>query len=264
MLGSVASTARWQWVVFGKHPVARDFFRLGPDVAMAGGFAEWVENGYRTLAAKPSSPADFHSFRFWAKGPGRDGFVLGVLRDSSDDIGRPYPFFTMGIGPLKAWEEHWDLLPLACETTWDRMEYLSSGAIQDFRRMEAEVAQRLRPPVPGWDGLTERRRAMTPLDSRAAAGGSPLDLKEMERRASRLSGGAEIFLNLDAERVTDPVATVALWSFFLRKCGSATPNAMFLGGRLGTPYLAVYCRSLVARDFIRLWTTPECDVGAAP
>lgn len=264
MLGSVTSAGRWQWVAFGKHPVARDFFRLGPDVAMAGGFSEWVESGYRGLAAKPRSPADFHSFRFWAKGPGKDGLVLGVVRDSSDDIGRPYPFFTMGAGPLKAWEEHWDLLPLACEMSWGRIEYLSSGAVPDFRRMEIEVAQRLRPPVPDWEKLSERIRAMIPLCSGSAAGRSPEDLEEMERRASGLSSGAEIFLCLDSGRTADPGSTAALWNFLLRKCGAATPSAVFLGGRLATPYLAVYRRALAPGDFGRLWTGPECDRGAAP
>ena len=264
MLGSVSSAGRWQWVAFGKHPVARDFFRLGPDVAMAGGFSEWVESGYRALAAKPRSPVDFHSFRFWAKGPGKDGLVLGVVRDSSDDIGRPYPFFTMGVGPLKAWEEHWDLLPLACEMSWGRIEYLSSGAIQDFRRMESEVAQRLRPPAPDWDGMIERRRSMIPLGSGSAADGSSLDLQEMERRASGLSSGTDLFLDLDSGRSPDPGSTAAVWNFLLRKCGAATPSAVFLGGRLGTPYLAVYRRALAPGDFVRLWTGSGCDRGTAP
>jgi type VI secretion system protein VasJ len=235
---------------------------------MAGGFSEWVESGYRALACKPRSPAEFHSFRFWAKGPGRDGLVLGVVRDSSDDIGRPYPFFTMGTGPLKDWEQHWDLLPLACEMSWGRIEYLCSGAVQDLRRMEMEVAQRLRPPEPDWEGLTERRRAMSPLGP--AVGGPPsavgscMDLKEMQRRAAGLSGGTQIFLNLDAARAGDPVATAAVWNFLLRKCEAAPPSAVFLGGRLGTPYLAVFRRALAPADFARLWTAPGGGQGSAP
>lgn len=264
MLGSVESTRRWQWVAFGKHPVARDFFRLGPEVAMAGGFSEWVESGYRALAAKPRSPADFHSFRFWAKGPGKDGLVLGVVRDSSDDIGRSYPFLTMGAGPLKDWEEHWDLLPLACEMSWGRIEYLSSGTIKDLRRMETEVAERLRPPLPDWEAHTERRRAMTPLVSGPGAGASSMDLKEMERRASELSRGTEIWLTLDADGSADLPSTLALWNFLLRKCGTATPSAVFLGGSLETSCLAVYRRALAPRDFVRLWTAPEGGEGARP
>ncbi|HSB71554.1 MAG TPA: TagF domain-containing protein [Candidatus Methylomirabilis sp.] len=264
MLGSVGSAQGWQWVAFGKHPVARDFFRLGPDVPLAGGFSEWLESGHRALPTKPRSAAEFRSFRFWAKGPGKDGLVLGVIRDSSDDIGRPYPFFTMGAGPLKAWEKHWELLLLACEMPWGRIEHLSSGAIRDFRAMEIEVAERLRPPRPDWEQLRERLRSVSPLEPGSTPCHSSMDLEEMERCASRLTGETEIFLNLDAARGTDPVAAAALWTFLLRKRGSATPNAMFLGGGLGTPFLAVFSRALVPRDFVRLWTTLEGNGAVTP
>ena len=264
MLGTVESPQRWQWVALGKHPVARDFFRLGPDIPMAGGFSEWVQNGYRALPRKSGAPGEFRSFRFWAKGPGKDGLVLGVVRDSSDDIGRPYPFFTMGIGPLKAWEEHWDLLPLACEMPWGRIEYLSGGSVQDFRRMEVEVAQRLRPPEPNWEGLTERRRAMNPLGPVSVAGGFSMDLTEMERRASGLSGLAEIVVSLHASAAADPTSSAALWTYLLRKCGAPTPSIVFLGGGLDASYLAVFRRALVPADFVRLWTSPGGEEEGAP
>ncbi len=264
MLGAIESPQRWQWVSLGKHPVARDFFRLGPDVTMMGEFSEWVESGYRALPSKPSSAADFHSFRFWAKAPGKDGLVLGVVRDSSDDIGRPYPFLTMGSGPLKAWEEHWDLLPLACEMSWGRIEYLSSGAVQDYRRMEIEVSQRLIPPVPDWEVLLERRRAITPPGSDPDGAGSCMDLREMKRQAMGLSGEAEIFLSLDAARAADHGSAVAMWNFLLRECGAPTPKAVFVGGALGSPCLAMFCRALAPSDFGRLWKAPCGTEGAAP
>jgi type VI secretion system protein VasJ len=264
MLGAVESLPRWQWVALGKHPVARDFFRLGPDVPLAAGFSEWVASGYRALPWTPGAAAEFHSFRFWAKGPGKDGLVLGVVRDSSDDIGRPYPFFTMGTGPLKDWEEHWDLLPLACEMSWGRIEYLSSGKVQGFQRMEIEVAQRLRPPEPDWEALAERRRAMNPLGPASAAGGFSMDLREMERRASALCRQAEVVLSLHAAQGVDPVSTATLWNFLFRKCGAATPSVVFLGGRLGTASLAVFRRALAPGDFVRLWTAPRGDEGGGP
>ena len=105
---------------------------------------------------------------------------------------------------------------------------------------------------------------MNPLGPASAPCGSSMDLKEMERCAARLTGGTEIFLSLDAAPGTDPVAAAALWTFLLRQCGSATPSAMFLGGGLGTPYLAAFGRALLPRDFVRLWTTPEGNGAATP
>jgi type VI secretion system protein VasJ len=231
---------------------------------MAGGFSEWVETGYRALPGKSGAPGEFHSFRFWAKGPGKDCLVLGVVRDSSDDIGRPYPFFALGTGPLNGWEEHWDLLPLACETPWGRIEYLSGRGVQDLRRMEVEVAQRLRPPESNWQELADRRRAVSPQGPGFAAGGPCMDLKEMERRASALSGRAEIVVSLEASASTDPTSTAALWTYLLRKCGAAAPNIVFLGGGLDASYLAVFRRALLPADFVRLWTSPGGDEGGGP
>lgn len=264
MLGAVESPQRWQWVALGKHPAARDFFRLGPDIAMAGGFSEWLQSGYRALPGKSGAPGEFRSYRFWAKGPGRDGLVLGVVRESSDDIGRPYPFFTMGVGPLKAWEEHWDLLPLACEMPWGRLEYLSGGSVQDLRRLEIEVAQRLRPPEPNWEGLAERRRVMNPLGPGSAAAGSSPDLPEMERRAAGLCSRQEIVLSLHGTPPAEPTATAVFWTYLLRKCGAATPSIVFLGGGLDASYLAAFRRALVPADFVRLWTCPAGDEGGGP
>jgi hypothetical protein len=129
----------------------------------------------------------------------------------------------MGAGPLKAWEKHWDLLPLACEMSWGRIEYLSSGAVRDFRTMENEVAERLRPPLADWEQLRERRRAMNPLGPGSAPCGSS-GLNEMERRA-RLTGGRDL-PELD-RAVTDPVAR--------RPCGFcpaavATPACFWKAG----------------------------------
>jgi type VI secretion system protein VasJ len=264
MLGALASPQRWQWVALGKHPVARDFFRLGPDLPIAGGFSDWVQGGYHALPGRSGAPGEFRSFRFWAKGPGKDGLVLGVVRDSSDDIGRPYPFFAMGVGPLIAWEEHWDLLPLACETAWGRIEYLSGGSVQDLRRMEVEITQRLRPPEPHWEGLAERRRDMGVQGPGSATSGAGMDLEDMERRASALSGQPEMVVSLRASAAADPTSTAALWAYLLRRCGAAAPNTVFLGGGLDASCLAVFRRALGPADFVRLWTSSGADEGGRP
>jgi hypothetical protein len=86
----------------------------------------------------------------------------------------------------------------------------------------------------------------------------------MERRASELSGRAEIVLRLQASQAADPVSTATLWNFLLRKCGAATPSLVFLGGGLGTAYLAVFRRALTPEDFVRLWTVPAPDEGGGP
>jgi type VI secretion system protein VasJ len=79
-----------------------------------------------------------------------------------------------------------------------------------------------------------------------------------------LTGRAEIVLSLHAAQAAEPVATATLWNFLLRKCGAATPSIVFLGGRLGTAYLALFRRALAPGDFVRLWTASPGNEGGGP
>ena len=54
------------------------------------------------------------------------------------------------------WEEQWDLLPFACERTWDQIEYLSSLMVTDFKKLEIEV-QNNRSPSPEWSEFYSHR-----------------------------------------------------------------------------------------------------------
>jgi hypothetical protein len=42
----------WRFAAIGKHPVAKDFIRLGENTSFVDGFAGWVEGGYKTLDRK--------------------------------------------------------------------------------------------------------------------------------------------------------------------------------------------------------------------
>jgi hypothetical protein len=105
---------------------------------------------------------------------------------------------------------------------------------------------------------------MVPLDPGSGAGGSAVDVMEMERQASALAGRAEIVVSLPASTAADPTSTAALWTYLLRKRGAATPSTVFLGGGLDASYLAVFRRALVPADFVRLWTSPGAGEGGRP
>lgn len=229
----------------GKHPVARDYFRVGETEPMINGFAEWVGSGYRALevAVKPAMSA-LRSYRFFARGPGRDMLACGVLRDSSDALGRPYPLLFIGCGPLKGWEDVWDLLPLACEKTWEQMEYASAGAPGDVARFDAQV-RGTRPPDGDWAGLSARR---------GTPGGPEAEIAE---RVSGQLGPPEIILSLGDGGSGDVGVAASLGFSRSRSRGQAAPNAVFIGGTFERTCLAVYNRSLTASDFAALWADPS-------
>ncbi len=164
------SRRQWQWFVAGKHPAARDYFAIGHRRPMFEAFSAWIRIGVeclsdrsRELFARPCS------WRFWARTPERGELSCGVVRNSSDSAGRPFPLLVMGIGRLAAWEENWDLLPCACEGVWGQMEELSVRPCSTLDQVRDGV-ELLRPPEADWHGLLGvRQQVMSGLEGQVQA-----------------------------------------------------------------------------------------------
>lgn len=238
----------WIWGAFGKHPVGRDYFRVGPDDPFLQAFSDWIGNGYRRLNPEKGAHRDFYSWRFWAKGPKKGSVVCGVGRDSSDSLGRPYPLLIMGKGPLKDWENHWHFLPLACEKTWAQMEYLGAGRFVDFKQLEDEV-RCIKPPGHNWNDLESM---LTDI--------SQWDQGEIEKGIEGLRGRSEVFIPLKIGRSDEQPDLVIGAHLLVKKAQpGAVPNSIFMGGVPDNTYLAVFMRPLAATDFVHLWSV--CHEG---
>jgi type VI secretion system protein VasJ len=98
VLDTIDSGQNWQWAAFGKHPAAKDYFRLGENTPFFEGLFTWIEDGYQLLTTKEITAPEFCSWRFYAKAPGKESLVCGVVRVSSDSFGRPFPLVITGIG----------------------------------------------------------------------------------------------------------------------------------------------------------------------
>ncbi len=246
MLGSIGSAGHWYWAACGKHPAAKDYFWLGPDAPLVKAFSGWMDEGYRMLGSRRNHAGPPHAWRFWAKGSKKDDLVCGLGRDSSDGIGRPYPVLVMGAGPLKGWEDNWDLLPFACEKTWSQMEYLVTRAFADLKQLE-DAVRGIRPPDGSWSDFrsrvgSERERA------------SAKDSGEVACGIESLSQGRECIVPLDRDASLDPFTLAGIWHSQLKARAGSVPNAVFLGGVSEGSYLAVFRRPLAPGDFIRLWS----------
>lgn len=244
----------WRWSAFGKHPAAADYFRLGETSPFVEGLTAWVENGYRLLAVQNDSAPQFCSWRFWARGYGKESLVLGLLRVSSDSLGRPYPLFIMGSGPLEGWEERWALLPLAGEQTWCQMEYLATNTFEKLKKLD-EGLRTLRNPTAAWDELAAQRVGLNRLGSPRDPYASFLDLPELERLAASHGGKGELHISLDRGPVNDKIILVSLWHQLTAGAAKGVPNALFMGGGLERSFMALYRRALAPGDFLQLWST---------
>ncbi|MBC8017923.1 MAG: type VI secretion system protein TssA [Verrucomicrobia bacterium] len=243
----------WQWAAFGKHPTAKDYFRIGAETPFVEGLFGWVENGYQLLTINENGTPDFCSWRFWAREAGKNSLVCGVVRVSSDSLGRPYPLVIMGSGPLRNWQENWDLLPFAAERSWRQIEYLAANLFTDFKKLEEEI-RTIRPPEANWSEQAEKRKELNRIGSPLDPYASFLDFRELKKLAAANVEKPEVFISLDRGPCDDKIMHVSLWHLLSRESVKVIPNAMFMGGTLDKAYLAIIKRPLKPTDFIQLWS----------
>ncbi|MFA6149608.1 MAG: type VI secretion system-associated protein TagF [bacterium] len=246
MLGAIASPEGWRFAAFGKHPGAKDFIRLGSTTPMLEGIADWVDKGYAGIEGKKKGMADAASWRFWSKGFGPGALVCGVVRDSVDGLGRPYPLLVLGTGSLRDWEGHWDLLPYACRPLWQRIEYLGAQRYEEIGRFESAI-RGLHPPVPEWTDFSGRRDREVVVSDPEGDGVLP--------------GETSRFIRLDGGAGRDPFPAAVGWQSRLRRDDAETPNAVFFGGTISRAYLGVFRKRLSTPDFVRIWNVTAGEEG---
>ncbi len=240
MLGLNKTKKMWNWAACGKHPTAGDYFQVGSDLPLFKALSTWVENGFGKLNS--SSVNSVRSWRFWAKSHEKDSFVFGVVRDSSDSHGRPYPFLVMGSGRLKGFKKYWDTLSYACERSWSLMEQVCTKRYDDIRKMEEALVDII---PPEWKEPAENGGGID--------GTSVHDIDEIRKELAGLTGEKEAFIPLNG-RSHDPKTGAALLHSLLKSSLNDLPNAVFMGGLPEKPCVAVFNRPLQTTDFVKLWS----------
>lgn len=249
MLGLSRTEQKWRWAACGKHPVAGDYFRVGDAFPTAGLFADWMEKGYAAVcgtAAERDYSATACGWRFWAAGEKRR-LVCGLVRDSNDCIGRPYPLLVVGEGPLHRWEESWETIPSACERTWGYIEYCITKNSRDLMQLEREILN-TPSPAPERTGL-----AMAPGKPAIVVGndtGFVVSLFEGE--------GYDVF-HLTAEQTGGRIDSVVELHRTLKNRQAAAPTAFFIGGSFEKTCAVRFKRPLLYADFAALWAVPRME-----
>ena len=251
MLARLKSTEEWSWAACGKHPAAKDFFSIGQVQPLVKALSEWVEKGYDILSSKNDPLTTSCAWRFWAKGPKRHALVCGIVKDSCDLIGRSYPLLIMGEGLLEDWEDHWELLALACERAWTQMEYITAKRQKSFENFKNDL-RLCKAPESQWAELG--KLGDTP-------GESDPNHPRIETGISRLSKENEIFIRLESKTAEGQMSLINLWHARLKSDLGTIPNSVFMGGNLGHNCLALFKRALGSNDFVRLWSVCSQGVG---
>ncbi len=242
MLGVDKNTA-WQWLIAGKHPAARDFFTLGRQTPMTEALASWLRRGAEQMAASRERLSASCSWRFWFQTSQRGIITCGLAKNSCDSVGRPFPLLLTGTGPLRGWEENWELLPFICEGLWGQMEQLTAGSYHTLKRLEEDLPT-LRPPRPSWQEAKPATATFADKERLRESIAGQFSSFETERA---------VFIPLADGSNVDLFETVSHLHILFKEMINQTPNTVFLGGPLEQPALALFKRPLNIHDFERLW-----------
>ena len=223
----------WQWIACGKHPAARDYIRLGNQFPLGSSIYSWVEQGYSQLRHGKSDQQPI-KWRFWMNGSAREKLACGILMESADAIGRPYPLLMMGSGNLPGWEAVWEHLPIACEPVWRDAESLAFNEPNTLSKM-----------LTGLDRMASPTEILLDDDTLPPV----LPLRTLNGDLTSEFG----LFSLETQNWSS-VATAAAMrlSLMLKEASPAPPVAVFIGGN-ETAYMAVMRRPLKFSDFSVLW-----------
>jgi type VI secretion system protein VasJ len=220
---------------------------------MAKSLAGWMEVGYGGISPCGDSVSDLKAWRFWARGPSRGQICCGILRDSADRFGRPYPLLVAGTGPLPGWEEAWDLLPIVLEKNWQQMDRLTTRSFGLLRELEDEL-RGFSEPAPEWVRFRAERDEMTQAETTSLRRIQALfeNLRSWSFHPDRKT---EMVILVNDSLSLEPMVVFSLWHMVLKNEGYSTiPNAVFLGGPQIESFLVLFRRALVPEDFHKLWS----------
>jgi type VI secretion system protein VasJ len=248
MLGMNPQGSLWRWSAWGKHPSFRDYFDYRVDLPLLRAFAGWVESGALEKAALKKAPTCF-SYRFWTRGTSTDNLICGILRDSGDSFGRPYPLLIMGNGSIPGWNRNWDMTFQAFDATLSRFETLSANSFENFRRFEQELQGIVFSSVHWF-----RVRAEMEADDPGERVRSFQGLSRLLRGTAGQSRKQEsLTLCLGSGIRNEALPWSSRWGRGLFGRTPPGPHSAFMGGSLERPVLKLFNRPLTAGDFCALF-----------
>jgi type VI secretion system protein VasJ len=236
--------AHWTWFAWGKHPALEDFVWAGNQTPLFKRFTKWVDNGFRRLSEDSKIRTRNCSWRFWTRGTGNN-IVCGLLRNSCDTHGRSFPLLYIGTGELDAWTRNCSMLPLAFESVWKDVEYVSSARFETAGQLD-ESLQLMPSPAPDWGDFHERAYLFGNRNSPAGNRNSSATIEEIildEKRLLMIDCGQPENLSSDTQ-FCQQVMTMG---------ENPLPMAVFIGEIAGVIAVAMINKALTPDDFVWLW-----------
>lgn len=243
MLGRLNLNHTWKWAAVGKHPAAADYIQLESATPLLQAVADWTTKGYDQITRNRENAQGNYSWRFWLRGVKRGNLIAGVIRDSGDRIGRPFPLLIMGEGQLRGWEKKWELLPAVLAQFWQGAEYIGAHQYDNLTALSAAINTLVSPQI---SHLKKTKPARVPADANL----SP----EFSDCGVSLQREGKALVHLNHLQTGNLVDTLIQWHMQLKACTPGLPRAVFLGGNPQRTCVVVLQHPLGPADFEMLWT----------
>jgi type VI secretion system protein VasJ len=245
----------WSLAAFGKHPVAGDYLSLGRVTPLLKGFSSWLDAGYDLVRANARDRRGF--WRFWAKGP-NSKLICGILKDSRDCHGRAYPLMMAGEGRLPDAGKDWDLLPFACDPTWQALATLGDESSPSITHLSHRLLG-IDGPASHWETCRSQWEAAR---NHGILPGKPALHSDFINKMNNIDGLSRrdhFSVRIDVGRPEDTLIPVTKLLALLKTRSKIEPATVFIGGRDDDRRLMVMKRSLTTQDFKRLWETGAAE-----
>lgn len=226
---------------YGKHPAFDDYFSVNMNTPLANALSVWIENGTKSDGTADKNKV-IRSFRFWVLGIKKEELVLGIIRDSSDRLGRPYPLLIIGSTRMKNRDNQWPSIFSCFEPVFRAFEEMTAARYEIFKEFEASLlkVKFFQPDFENSDTVFSKC-LMTWFK------------KEKERRSLALPVS-----DLLDKFTSHPPASPTRGIF---KTDSPLPGAVFLGGLPDNPMVNLYNRPLGTRDFHSLFNQSDFSLS---
>jgi type VI secretion system protein ImpM len=223
---------------YGKHPAFDDYFSINMEPPLATALSSWVETGMKSGGITAGNKNQIRSFRFWVLGIKKEELILGIVRDSSDRLGRIYPLLILGKTRLKNRDREWPKIFNGFDRVFRAFEAMTTARYTAFKEFENSLLK-----VQFYDS----------------------DFKPSD---TRLSNGMTVWFTHLQESASSMISVAALMDKFdaqphdlqkKKRMNLSPPGAVFLGGLPDTPMVNLYNRPLGTRDFQTLFNLRGCD-----
>ncbi len=217
---------------YGKHPAFDDYFSVNMNTPLANALSAWVESGMKSGGTADKNKV-IRSFRFWVLGIKKEELILGIVRDSSDRLGRIYPLLIIGRTRMKNRDKQWPGIFSDFEPVFRAFEEMTTSRYVAFKEFEASLLNVQAEP--------NFETSDTNLSNSLTAW-----FKQEKENSALALPVSELLDKFGSHPHAPPKKGIF-------KTDPPPPGAVFLGGLPDNPMVNLYNRPLGTRDFHNLF-----------